>query len=98
MPRPSANKPSSASPRSPKHASKPTKGSIRAKAPDRAPQQRRSKTEEAMEQRLDTLEPGTTRYETLRTAIEFKRSWLELAERLTTIEKKGEFKGWGYRT
>jgi hypothetical protein len=73
------------------------KKTVRARAPKRSPQ-KRSKTEEAMERRLETLEPNTPRYEALRTAIEFKRSWLELAERLTELDKSGEYKGWGYRT
>lgn len=68
------------------------------KTRDRLPQNRRSKTEEAMEARLDTLEAGTERHSTLAAAIEFKRSWLELAERLSTVEKSGTFKEWGYRS
>lgn len=51
-----------------------------------------------MEARLLTLDPGTPRYEVLRTAIDFKRSWLELAERLSEIQKSVDFKAWGYRT
>jgi hypothetical protein len=71
---------------------------LRARGPDRLPENRRSKTEEAMERRLDTLDPGTPRYDTLAAAIEFKRSWVQLAERLSGVEKAGEYKAWGYRT
>lgn len=84
--------------KSPKAKPEKKPSTLRAPAPDRLPQTRRSKTEEVMERRLDTLDPGTPRYETLRTAIDFKRSWLELAERLTEVQKAGEYKGWGYRT
>ena len=38
-----------------------------------------------MEKRLDTLERGSVRYEALRSAIEFKRSWLDLAQRLSAV-------------
>jgi hypothetical protein len=68
------------------------------KTRDRLPQNRRSKSEEAMEARLESLEPGSERYTTLSAAIEFKRSWLELAERLSQVEKAGVFKEWGYRS
>ena len=62
------------------------------------PQIARTKTEEAMERRLETLEPGTPRYEILRTAIDFKRSWLALARQIATVDKDNLFKEWGYRT
>jgi hypothetical protein len=57
-----------------------------------------TKSAQAMEARLDTLNPGTPRYEILRTAIDFKRSWLELPKSLSEIEKKRAYKEWGYRT
>ncbi len=82
----------------PKTKSRAQPGALRAKVNDRLPQNRRTKTEEAMERRLDSLEPGTPRHGTLAAAIDFKRSWVELAERLSTVEKEGEFKAWGYRT
>ena len=57
-----------------------------------------SKSAKAMEARLETLSPGSERYEILRTAIDFKRSWLELAKALSVIEKNKSYKEWGYRT
>ena len=60
--------------------------------------QRGTRTEAAMSQRLSTLEPGSTRYEALATAIDFKRSWLQLAEALSEVQRGGEFGEWGYRT
>jgi hypothetical protein len=51
-----------------------------------------------MVNQLENLEPSSERYRVLATAIDFKRSWLELAEHLTKIERTGEFKAWGYRT
>jgi hypothetical protein len=62
------------------------------------PQTARTKTEERMEERLQTLEPGTLRYQTLERAIEFKRSWVHLAQQLAEISRTGNYKEWGYRT
>lgn len=59
---------------------------------------RRTKTETEMVGKLERLEPSSDRYRVLATAIDFKRSWLELAEHLTRVERTGEFKAWGYRT
>jgi hypothetical protein len=74
------------------------KATLRAPPVDRLPQTRRSKTEESMARRLSTLDPGSPRHGALAAAIDFKRSWLELAEQLTTIERASDFKAWGYRT
>ena len=57
-----------------------------------------TKTEEAMAARLQTLDPGTTRYVVLEAAIDFKRSWVALARHLTNVRKETAFKEWGYRT
>jgi hypothetical protein len=73
------------------------RGPLRAKG-KLDPQTAKSKAEEAMEKRLDTLERGSVRYEALRSAIAFKRSWLELAQRLSAVLADGSFKEWGYRT
>ncbi len=75
-----------------------TRGRLATKGRDVRPQTARTKVEEAMEARLATLEPDTERYHALRTAIDFKRSWLELARRLADVEQSGEFKEWGYRS
>src|SRR5205823_5083179 len=62
------------------------------------PQTARNKTEAEMAERLSSLEPGSMRYRVLVCAIDFKRSWLELAEYLTEAQRTGSFKDWGYRT
>jgi hypothetical protein len=75
------------------------RGSVaRRSASIKMPQTARSKTEERMEEHLRQLEPGTLRHSTLERAIEFKRSWIHLAEHLSEIAKSGRFKEWGYRT
>ena len=74
-------------------------GSLQAKGPAPLPQTgTRTRTEEAMEERLGTLEPGSLRYRVLHTAIDFKRSWLELAQHLNEVARGSQFKEWGYRT
>lgn len=62
------------------------------------PQTATSKTEQAMVERLQTLDPGTQRYGVLVSAIEFKRSWIQLARHLTDCRQQNAFKEWGYRT
>jgi hypothetical protein len=91
-PKPAARPAPARTPRAPEPA-----GRLRAKGRE-DPQTGRSRAEEAMEKRLDTLDRGTPRYEALRSAISFKRSWLELAQRLSAVTNDGSFKEWGYRT
>ncbi len=62
------------------------------------PQTATTKTEQAMVDRLQTLEPGSQRYSVLVSAIEFKRSWVQLARHLTECRRTNAFKEWGYRT
>ncbi len=62
------------------------------------PQTAKSKTEQAMEARLATLDRGTPRYQSLATAISFKRSWLQLAAQLSEIDRTSQYREWGYRT
>jgi hypothetical protein len=62
------------------------------------PQTASTRTEAAMAERLESLEPGTKRYEVLSIAIDFKRSWIHLARNLTDVRNDGLFKEWGYRT
>ena len=57
-----------------------------------------SKTEQRMTERLKTLDPGSWRARALTTAIDFKRSWVQLARELTDIKAQGVFREWGYRT
>ncbi|MBI4822542.1 MAG: hypothetical protein HY791_40150 [Deltaproteobacteria bacterium] len=58
----------------------------------------KTKTEARMERKLEDLEPGSPRYETLRSAIRFKKSWLDLAKRLSALAKSNDYREWGYRT
>jgi hypothetical protein len=74
------------------------RGQVARRRQHKLPQTARTKTEEHMHERLKTLERGSLRYRVLETAIEFKRSWVELAEHLTEVAKSGKFKEWGYRT
>lgn len=97
MARAAKRKPVKGAPPRPARTTK-DRGRLTAKGRDLRPQTARTKVEEAMEARLATLEPGTDRYQALRTAIDFKRSWLELARRLSEVEDSGEYKEWGYRS
>lgn len=66
--------------------------------PKTSPQTAKSKTEQAMEAQLAALEVGTPRHRVLCTAIDFKRSWLSLAQQLSEVERNGAYRDWGYRT
>lgn len=74
------------------------RGAKAAKRRGKMPQTARTKTEAEMNERLRALDPGSLRHRVLRTAIDFKKSWLDLAEHLNEISKSGVFKEWGYRT
>jgi hypothetical protein len=74
------------------------RGRVARRKTAKLPQTARTKTEERMYERLQTLERGSLRYRVLSSAIEFKRSWVDLAEHLTEVAKSGGFKEWGYRT
>lgn len=73
-------------------------GKKAAKRKSRMPQTATTRTEAAMEERLESLEPGSKRYEVLACAIEFKRSWLHLARHLAEVRGRAMYKEWGYRT
>lgn len=57
-----------------------------------------SRTEASMAEQLARLSPSSRRYQTLKAAIAFKRSWVKLAEHLSEVRRSGEFKEWGYRS
>src|SRR5262245_29716426 len=76
----------------------PTRGRRGVKGKGKLPQTARTKTEAAMHERLGALEAGSQRYNVLVCAIEFKRSWVDLAQHLTAVQREGIFKEWGYRT
>lgn len=73
-----------------------SRGALRGRKPTRP--QTASRTEAAMTERLRTLEPGSQRHQVLSVAIDFKRSWLELARALVEVRDRGAYKEWGYRT
>src|SRR5262245_33520454 len=76
----------------------PSRGRLGVKGKAKLPQTARTKTEAAMHERLSALEAGSNRYKVLVCAIEFKRSWVDLAQHLTAVQRDGSFKEWGYRT
>lgn len=55
-------------------------------------------TNAAAIERLQTLEPGTDRHQTLSFALDFRRSWLGLGRQLALVKGEQLFKEWGYRT
>ncbi len=57
-----------------------------------------TKTEMAMGERLSSLDPGSSRYNILESALNFKKSWVALARQLVEVKKEKAFKDWGYRT
>lgn len=50
----------------------------------------------ALTQRLQSLEPGSTRHGVVAAAHKFKASWLELAQRLAELKTAGSFTAWGF--
>lgn len=44
------------------------------------------------------LSPEEPRYRVLKAAVDYKASWLELAERLNMVAENKEYKEWGYKT
>jgi hypothetical protein len=58
--------------------------------------QRKTQTQAALAARLDSLDPSTPRYSCLAAAQEFKASWVELGERLTTVREQRAYAGWGF--
>jgi hypothetical protein len=76
----------------------PVRGARSLAARPLAPQTVTQKAEEAMAERLESLQPGTKRYDVLVAAIDFKRSWVDLARNLAEVQRAGLFKEWGYRT
>jgi hypothetical protein len=57
---------------------------------------KQTKGEQYIEQLLKELQPDSDRYRVLATAKQFKASWAELGERLTTVNKRSLFRDWGY--
>lgn len=71
---------------------------LRSKPIKKRAQAGQTKTQVSMEASLATMDQGTPRYEALRSAIQFKRSWVDLAERLSLVASKSSYKEWGFKT
>lgn len=59
---------------------------------------RRTRGEARIEEMLTRLDPSSERYQVLRATRDFKASWVELGERLTTTREGGDYKQWGHTT
>lgn len=49
-------------------------------------------------ERMVNLDPEDDRYHMLKATLDYKASWLELAERLNVLADTKEYKQWGYKT
>lgn len=56
----------------------------------------KSQSQAAMAAQLETLDPASPRYHILSAAREFKASWVDLGERLTTAREKQVYTAWGF--
>ncbi|MBN2645884.1 MAG: hypothetical protein JXR59_10490 [Desulfuromonadaceae bacterium] len=56
----------------------------------------RSRTENHLNQLLEQVEPGSTRYTILFSAKRFKSSWIELGELLSNVRHQQLYRDWGY--
>lgn len=57
-----------------------------------------SEAQEQIEARLAQLEPGSDRYELLRSARDFKAAWVNLGEKLTMVLEQKLYEQWNYST
>jgi len=57
-----------------------------------------SKAIRQIEDRMESLPPGSLRYETLQAAKQFKSSWITLGRMLFTVYSEKKFREWGYLT
>ncbi len=57
-----------------------------------------TKAIQRLEDRMESLQPGTIRYETLQAAKRFKSSWVELGRMLWTVFSEKKYREWGYLT
>lgn len=56
----------------------------------------KSQGEKAIERIMRELDPSSDRYQVLATAKRFKSSWVELGEKLLSVQQNGRFRSWGY--
>ncbi len=61
-------------------------------------EQPKSRAEQAIENLMQQLEPGSPRFQVLESARRFKSSWVELGERLIAVNEKKLYREWGYVT
>ena len=57
---------------------------------------KQSKGEQHIEQLMQSLDPGSDRYQVLDSARQFKASWVSLGEQLVTVNRNNLFSVWGY--
>lgn len=57
-----------------------------------------TKAIQRLEDRMESLQPGTLRYETLQAAKRFKSSWVELGRMLWTVFSEKKYREWRYLT
>lgn len=57
-----------------------------------------SKSLDRIQERLDSVAPGSLRHRALESAKRFKTSWVELGQSLVAVYKDKLFKDWGYLT
>ncbi len=56
-----------------------------------------SKASRVISQKMQEIEPGTPRYEVLEAARRFKRSWVEMGEKLHEVRQRKLYQQWGYQ-
>ncbi len=55
-----------------------------------------SKASQVISKKMSEIEPGTPRYEMLEAARRFKRSWVEMGEKLSDVQRRKLHEQWGY--
>lgn len=58
----------------------------------------KTKSVKGIEEKMENLDEGSIRYIVLRSAKNFKTSWIELGQALYTVWKDKLYKQWGYNT
>ena len=48
-------------------------------------------------ERMVALDPGEPRYRVLKAVVDYKASWIELAEQLNVVAMNKDYKQWGYK-
>lgn len=58
--------------------------------------EKKTRSIENIERKMEEMSPGSLRYQALKSAKEFKTSWIELAQALHAVWKDKMYKEWGY--